>query len=71
MFEPLNPILMNADTFICNLDEAMRLIQKVNRPNFGLMLDHLPDSLWRQDPARVIEAGREGFCRAWEKRESL
>jgi len=39
MFEPLNPILMNAFTFITSLDEAMQLIEDINRPNFGLALD--------------------------------
>ncbi len=39
MYEPLNPVLMNADTFICSLDGALDLIKEVNRPNFGLMLD--------------------------------
>ncbi len=140
MFEPLHPVLMNADTFICSLDEALRLIEDVDEPAFGLMLDlwhvwherdivrrigqlgklifgvHIsdwpvqqprgladrilpgqglidlagmlgaiaatgyegaycleifsahewPDSLWRADPARVIEEGRRGFYKAWE-----
>lgn len=140
MFEHLNPILMNAFTFICTLDEAVQLVEDVNRPNFGLLLDvwhiwrepniaeritclgdsvfgvhisdwpaeeprelsdrvlpgegvidlpallgaiartgysgaycleifsaeQLPDSLWRQDPAKVIRQGREGFQRAWQ-----
>ncbi len=39
MFEPLNPILMNNDSFICSLEDALELIQKINRDNFGLMLD--------------------------------
>ena len=39
MYEPLSPILMNADSFICTLDAAVRLIDDVNRPSFGLMLD--------------------------------
>lgn len=39
MFEPLSPILMNADAFICTLDGAMRLIDDVKHPAFGLMLD--------------------------------
>ncbi len=39
MYEPLSPVLMNNDTFICTLHEAMQLIEDVNRPNFGLMLD--------------------------------
>jgi len=48
MFEPLHPILMNSDTFICTLDASMRLIRDVGRPNFGLMFDiwhlwHEPD----------------------------
>lgn len=142
MFEPLHPILMNADSFISSLDEAMRLIDDVDRENFGLMLDvwhvwhergvnariadledrifgvhicdwpadeprhvgdrvlpgdgvidlpgllgaidrsgydgaycleifsvdALPDSLWKQDPASVIERGRAGFLQAWQAR---
>ncbi len=31
---------------------------------------HFPDSLWRRDPAWVIEAGRRGFEKAWESRTS-
>jgi sugar phosphate isomerase/epimerase len=142
-YEPLSPVLMNDDTFICTLDGAMRLIDDIDRPStFGLMLDvwhvwsepdlprrveaigerifgvhisdwpageprcpgdrllpgdgvidlptifgsidragyddaycmeifsadALPDSLWRADPANVIERGRAGFYRAWEGR---
>ena len=139
-FEHLNPILMNAFTFICTLDETVQLAKDIERPNFGLLLDvwhiwhepnvverlqhldvpifgvhlgdwptgeprelsdrvlpgdgmidlpvllgaihsagyrgaycleifsaeHLPDSLWRRDPAQVVECGREGFLRAWK-----
>lgn len=39
MLEPLNPILMNVDTFICTMRQALRAIAAVDRPNFGLMLD--------------------------------
>ena len=39
MFEPLNPILMNAFTFISSLNEAMQLIADIDRDNFGLNLD--------------------------------
>ena len=46
MFEPLSPVLMNNDTFICTLHEAMDLIEDVNRPNFGLMLDIW--HIWRE-----------------------
>ncbi len=60
MFEPLNPIIMNADAFIVSLDAAMGLINDVARDNFGLMLD-----VWHiwQEPAiyeRVaqIDGGR-------------
>ncbi len=142
MFEPLHPILMNADTFICSLDEALHLIDDINHPYFGLMLDvwhvwherdiarriralgplifgvHIcdwpreqprgladrvlpghgiidlpmllgaieaagyngaycleifsahqwPDSLWRVDPAQMLEDGRQGFYTAWKAR---
>ncbi len=46
MYEPLNPILMNNDTFICTLNDALQLIEDVDRPNFGLMLDIW--HLWRE-----------------------
>lgn len=138
-FEHLSPILMNAYTFICTLDEAVALVRDIDRPGFQLLLDvwhiwrepniverlsrldvpirgvhigdwpaaeprehadrvlpgdgvmdlpsllgaihgagyrgaycleifsaeRLPDSLWRRDPAAVVERGREGFLRAW------
>jgi sugar phosphate isomerase/epimerase len=51
MFEPLNPILMNVDTFICTFDEAARLIDDVARDNFGMMLD-----LWHVWRERDIAA---------------
>jgi sugar phosphate isomerase/epimerase len=62
MFEPLSPILMNADSFICTLDEAMRLIDDVNRPNFGLMLDvwhiwrepHIAERIAKLDGNRIF-----------------
>jgi len=37
--EPLNPILMNVDTFVCSLAHARRLIETVDHPAFGLFLD--------------------------------
>jgi sugar phosphate isomerase/epimerase len=37
--EPLNPILMNADTFICSLSDGLRLVEAVNEPNFGIFVD--------------------------------
>ena len=37
--EPLNPILMNADTFICSLSEGLRLVEAVNHPSFGIFVD--------------------------------
>ena len=140
MFEHLHPVFMNAYTFIVTLDEALTLIEDIDRPNFGLGLDlwhvwherdiveriaglgalifgvhigdypkghprcladrvlpgdgvidlpalldatdrtgyrgayclelfsdeKLADSLWKQDPARVVREGREGFRRAWK-----
>ena len=46
MYEPLSPVLMNNDTFICTMHEAMDLIEAVDRPNFGLMLDLY--HVWRE-----------------------
>ena len=37
--EPLNPILMNADTFLCTLRQAARLVDEVDHPAFGLFVD--------------------------------
>jgi len=37
--EPLNPILMNADTFVCAIPDALRIIQEVDTTNFGIWLD--------------------------------
>lgn len=37
--EPLNPILMNADTFLCSLPDALRVVHAVDRPNFGVFVD--------------------------------
>lgn len=37
--EPLNPILMNVDTFLCSLTQAGRVIEAVNHPQFGLFVD--------------------------------
>jgi sugar phosphate isomerase/epimerase len=38
-FEPLSVVLMNNDSFISTLAEGLTLIQDVNHPNFGLLLD--------------------------------
>lgn len=48
--EPLNPILMNVDTFLCRLLDALQIVRAVNRPNFGVWLD-----VWHvwQDAAAV------------------
>ena len=37
--EPLNPILMNVDTFLCTLRQASRLVDDVGHPAFGLFVD--------------------------------
>jgi sugar phosphate isomerase/epimerase len=37
--EPLNPILMNVDTFLCSLAQAGRVIESVDHPQFGLFVD--------------------------------
>lgn len=61
MFEPLSPVLMNVDTFICNLTEAKTLIEDVDRPNFGLMLDIW--HVWREPEIckRIMEIGTRIF----------
>jgi sugar phosphate isomerase/epimerase len=37
--EPLNPILMNVDTFLCSIAHAGRIIESVDHAEFGLFLD--------------------------------
>jgi sugar phosphate isomerase/epimerase len=37
--EPLNPILMNIDTFIATLKHAGRVVEEVDAPAFGLFVD--------------------------------
>lgn len=37
--EPLSPVLMNVESAIWTLEQAMRLVAAVDRPNFGLCLD--------------------------------
>jgi sugar phosphate isomerase/epimerase len=37
--EPLHPVYMNTDTFICTLAEAERMIDAVDHPAFGVFLD--------------------------------
>ena len=46
--EPLNPVLMNVDTFLCTLAHAGRVIEAVDHPSFGLFVD-----VWHiwEDPA--------------------
>src|ERR1700679_1737629 len=59
--EPLNPILMNVDTFICSLAHAARIVADVDHPQFGLFLDvwHLWEDLGA--PARIRECGGKIF----------
>ncbi|MDA8356822.1 MAG: sugar phosphate isomerase/epimerase [Actinomycetota bacterium] len=49
--EPLNPILMNVDTFVSTIADALRIVEAVDRESFGIWLD-----VWHvwQDPA-VLE----------------
>ena len=43
--EPLNPVYMNTDTFVCSLAQGRRLIDAVDHPAFGVFLDvwHYPE----------------------------
>ena len=61
MFEPLGVVLMNGDTFICTLDESMRLIDDVDRESFGLMFD--VSHLWREHLIcrRIRDIGKRVF----------
>jgi sugar phosphate isomerase/epimerase len=45
MLEPLSPVLMNTDTFICTWARAVDFVRQLGRPNFGLLCDvwHLWD----------------------------
>ena len=55
--EPLNPILMNVDTFVCAVPEALGIVAEIDEPNFGIWLD-----LWHifQDTAA---GGHIAACR--------
>ncbi len=46
--EPLNPVYMNTDTFICSLEDSRQMIDEVGHSAFGVFLD-----LWHfwADPA--------------------
>ncbi|HEY5080891.1 MAG TPA: sugar phosphate isomerase/epimerase family protein [Bauldia sp.] len=61
MFEPLGPVLMNTDTFICTLYRAMELIERVDHPDFGLALDSW--HVWDEPllPERIVSAGDRIF----------
>ena len=37
--EPLSPVLMNVDTFICTIPHAARVVESVDHPAFGWFLD--------------------------------
>jgi len=52
--EPLNPVLMNTDTAIWSLDDALRLVEDVGHDNFGLCVDFW--NIWQTaDVKNVIE----------------
>lgn len=53
--EPLHPIYMNIDTFLCSLAHAVRLMKAVDHPAFGLWLD-----VWHYgaDPAAPALIGK-------------
>jgi sugar phosphate isomerase/epimerase len=59
--EPLNPILMNVDTFICTLAQAGRIIESVDHPAFGMFLDVW--HFWEDTgaPAQIAKYGAKTF----------
>ena len=50
--EPLNPILMNVDTFLCSITQAGRLIESVDHPQFGLFVDVW--HIWEESDAAAM-----------------
>lgn len=54
-FEPLNPTIMNVETAIWTVQQAMRLVEAVDRPNFGICLDLW--NIWQN--ADIFEAIRQ------------
>jgi sugar phosphate isomerase/epimerase len=53
--EPLSPVLMNVESAIWTLDQAMQIVAAVDRPNFGICLDLW--NVWQnQDVADRIQA---------------
>jgi len=59
--EPLHPILMNVDTFICSLAHAGRIIESVDHPQFGLFVDVW--HVWEETdaPALIAKYGGKIF----------
>jgi sugar phosphate isomerase/epimerase len=52
MLEPLSPILMNMDTFICTLARTLQFVRQIGHPNFGILCDVW--HLW--DETGILEA---------------
>jgi sugar phosphate isomerase/epimerase len=50
--EPLNPVLMNVESAIWTLEQAMRIVSAVDRDNFGICVDTW--NIWQN--AGVVEA---------------
>lgn len=53
-FEMLHPVLMNVDSFVCSIGDARRLVEEVDRKNFGLVFDVW--HLWPQVDPAVVKA---------------
>ena len=54
--EPLNPILMNVDTFLCSLSQALAVIEEVDEAAFGLFADVW--HIWEDAGAEALLRGR-------------
>ena len=59
--EPLNPVYMNTDTFVCSLARAREMIEEVDHPAFGLFLDlwHFWEDL--AAPAEIRRSAKQIF----------
>lgn len=62
MIEPLHPMFMNTDTFICTLREASRLVDEVANNSFGIAVDTF--HVWDEEGVcdRIVEASDRVFA---------
>jgi len=62
MLEPLHPMFMNTDTFICTMRDAQNLVESVDRDNFGIAIDTFHVFAEPDASQRLKELGRHIFA---------